>query len=211
MLGDQKCILRSVIDIFFRHLLIIIVTQFPYQEVRENTHIILHKKVYIYTHLYMYVCMYTYMHTYIHIYIYIYIHAYTYPYAYTCMCIYTCIYIHIHTYVYMYIHVCVCMCIYIYIYIHISSVQLLSHFWLFATSLTAARQASLYITNSQSLPKLMSIESVMPSDHLILFRPLLLPPSILPARGSFPMRQFFTSGSRSIGVSASASVLPMNI
>ena len=120
MLGDQKCILRSVIDIFFRHLLIIIVTQFPYQEVRENTHIILHKKVYIYTHLYMYVCMYTYMHTYIHIHIYIYIHAYTYPYAYTCMCIYTCIYIHIHTYVYMYIHVCVCACVYTYIYIYIS-------------------------------------------------------------------------------------------
>ena len=59
-----------------------------------------------------------------------------------------------------------------------SSVQLLSRVWLFETLWTAARQASLYITNSQSLPKLMSIESVMPSNHPILRRPLLLLPSI---------------------------------
>ena len=58
------------------------------------------------------------------------------------------------------------------------SVQLLSHVQLFATPWTAARQASLSITNSQSLLKLMSIESVMPSNHLILCRPLLFLPSI---------------------------------
>ena len=60
------------------------------------------------------------------------------------------------------------------------------------------------ITISQSLPKLMSIELVMPSSHLILCRPLLLPPSIFPASGSFQMSQLFTSGGQSIGVSASA-------
>ena len=63
----------------------------------------------------------------------------------------------------------------------ISSVQSLSHVWLFATPWAAACQASLSITNSQSLLKLMSIESVMPSNHLILCRPLLLPPSIIPS------------------------------
>ena len=62
-----------------------------------------------------------------------------------------------------------------------SSVQWLSRVWLFATPWTAACQASLSITDSQSLLKLMSIESVMPSNHLILCRPLLLPPSILPS------------------------------
>ena len=60
----------------------------------------------------------------------------------------------------------------------LSSVQSLSHVRLFVTPLTAARQASLSITNSQSPPKPMSIESVMPSYHLILCRPLLLLPSI---------------------------------
>ena len=54
----------------------------------------------------------------------------------------------------------------------------LNHVWLFATPRTAARQASLSITNSRSLLKLMSIESVMPSNHLILRHPLLLPPSV---------------------------------
>ena len=62
-----------------------------------------------------------------------------------------------------------------------SSVQSLSCVWLFATPWTAARQVSLSITNCQSLPKLMSIESVMPSNHLILCRPLLLLPSIFPS------------------------------
>ena len=60
-------------------------------------------------------------------------------------------------------------------------VQSLSRVWLFATPWTAARQASLSITNSQSLRKLMSIELVMPSNHLILCRPLLLLPSIFPS------------------------------
>ena len=62
-----------------------------------------------------------------------------------------------------------------------SSVQLLSHFWLFATPWTAARQGSLSITNSQGLLKLISIELVMPSNHLILCHPLLLLPSIFPS------------------------------
>ena len=62
-----------------------------------------------------------------------------------------------------------------------SSVQLLSHIWLFVTPWTAARQASLSITNSWSLLKLMSNESVMPFNHLILCRPFLLLPSIFPS------------------------------
>ena len=62
-----------------------------------------------------------------------------------------------------------------------SSVQSLSHVRLFATPWTAARQTSLSITSSQSLLKLMSIESVMPFNHLILCHPLLLPPSIFPS------------------------------
>ena len=62
-----------------------------------------------------------------------------------------------------------------------SSVQWLSPARLFVTPWTAARQASLSITNSRSLPKLMSIESVMPSNHLILCHPLLLLPSIFPS------------------------------
>ena len=65
--------------------------------------------------------------------------------------------------------------------VQFSSVQSLSRVRLFATPWTTARQASLSITNSQSLPKLMSIESVMPSSHLILCRPLLLLPQILPS------------------------------
>ena len=63
----------------------------------------------------------------------------------------------------------------------VSSVQSLSHVQLFATPRTAARQASLSIISSRSLLKLMSIESVMPSNHLILCRPLLLLPSIFPS------------------------------
>ena len=62
-----------------------------------------------------------------------------------------------------------------------SSVQLLSCVWLFTTPWTAARQASLSITNSWSPPKPMSIESVMPSNHLVLCRPLLLQPSVFPS------------------------------
>ena len=91
-----------------------------------------------------------------------------------------------------------------------SSVQSLGHVRLFATPWTAARQASLSITNSWSLPKLMSVESVMPSSHLTLCRPLLILPPTLPASESFPMSQLFTWGGQSTGVSASASFLPMN-
>ena len=61
------------------------------------------------------------------------------------------------------------------------TVQSLSRVWLFATPWTAAHQASLSITNSRSSPKLMSIESVMPSSHLILCCPLFLLPSIFPS------------------------------
>ena len=68
-------------------------------------------------------------------------------------------------------------------------VQLLSNFWLFATPWTAARQASLSIDNSRSLLKLISIESMMPSNHLILCCPLLLLPQSFPASGSFQMSQ----------------------
>ena len=63
----------------------------------------------------------------------------------------------------------------------VSAFQLLSHVRLFVTPWTAACQASLFITNSGSLLKLLSIESVMPSNHLILCRPLLLPSSIFPS------------------------------
>ena len=69
-------------------------------------------------------------------------------------------------------------------------------------------QASLSITSSQSLLKLMSIESVMPYNHLILCHPLSSFIQSLRASGSFPMSQFFTSGGQSTGVSASASFLP---
>ena len=90
-------------------------------------------------------------------------------------------------------------------------VQLLSRIWLFATPWTAAHQSSQSFTISQTLLKFMSIESVMPSNHLILCHPLLLLPQSLPASESFPMSQLFAWGGQSIGVSASASVLPMNI
>ena len=69
----------------------------------------------------------------------------------------------------------------IFIFPQLSSVQLLSRVRLFVTPWTAACQASLSIINSKSLLKLMPIESVMPSNHLILCRPLLLPPSISPS------------------------------
>ena len=71
-----------------------------------------------------------------------------------------------------------------------SSVQLLSHVLLLATLWITAHQASLSTTNSWSLLKLMSIESVMPSNHLILCRPLLLPPSIFPSIRVFSNESF---------------------
>ena len=86
-----------------------------------------------------------------------------------------------------------------------SSIQLLSRVWLFATPWTAARQSSLSITNSWSLLKLKSIASVMPFNHCILCL------QSFSASGSFPMCQFFALDGQSIGVSASSSVLPMNI
>ena len=69
----------------------------------------------------------------------------------------------------------------IYVNVLINSVKSLSRVWLFVTPWAAAHQASLSITNSRSLLKLMSIESVMPSNHLILCCPLLLPLSIFPS------------------------------
>ena len=91
------------------------------------------------------------------------------------------------------------------------SVQLLSHVWLFETSWIAAHQASLSITNSRSLLKLMSIESLMPSNNLILVIPFSSCLQSFPASGSFPMNQLFTSDGQSIGASPSASVLPVSI
>ena len=90
-----------------------------------------------------------------------------------------------------------------------SSVQLLSHIWLVAIRWTAVHQASLFITNSWSLLKLMSIESVMPSKHLIVCHPLLFHLQSFPASGSFLVSQLFTSDGRSIRGSASTSVLPV--
>ena len=91
-----------------------------------------------------------------------------------------------------------------------SSDRSLSHGLLFATPWTAARQDSLSITNSWSLPKHMSIELVMPSisSSVVPFSSHL---QSFPASGSFQMSQFFVSGDQNVGVSASAAVLPMNI
>ena len=93
----------------------------------------------------------------------------------------------------------------------VAVVQLLSLVKVFATPWTAGWQASLSITNSWSLIKLTSSESMVPSNHLILCRPFLLLPSIFPRVGAFPVCLPFASDDLSIGVSASASVLPMNI
>ena len=90
-------------------------------------------------------------------------------------------------------------------------VQLLSHVWLFEMLWIAACQTSLSFTISQSLLKLMSIESVMPSNHLILCRPVLLLPQSFPGSGSFPVDRPFASGGQSIGASASASLLPSDL
>ena len=92
----------------------------------------------------------------------------------------------------------------------VNSVQLLSHVQLFASPWIAACQASLSITSSQSLLKLMSIKSVMPFNTSLSVVPFSSCLQCFPASGCFLMIQFFTSGGQSIGVSASASVLPMN-
>ena len=93
----------------------------------------------------------------------------------------------------------------------VQSVQLLSHIRLFETQWTVAPQASLPITTSQSLLKLMSIESVMPSNISSSVIPFFSHLQSFPASGSFPMSQFFPSGGQSIGAWASVSVLLMNI
>ena len=104
---------------------------------------------------------------------------------------------------------------------YIAVVKLLRHVRLFATSWPAALQASLSFSVSRSLLRFMSIESVMPSKHLIFCHPLFLLPSIFPSisiilpsifpSSSHVMSRLFTSGGQSIGASASAAVLPMNI
>ena len=90
-------------------------------------------------------------------------------------------------------------------------VQLLSPVQLFATPWTVGCQASLSFTTSQSMLKLMSIESVMPSNRLILCCPLLLLPSMFPVSRSFQMSWLLASGGQIFAVSASASVLPRDI
>ena len=94
--------------------------------------------------------------------------------------------------------------------VQFSSLQSLSRVQLFVTPWITAHQASLSITNSWSLSKLMSIESVMSSNHLSLCCPLSSRLQSFPTSGSFQMSQLLASGGRSIGVSASTSVLPMN-
>ena len=92
--------------------------------------------------------------------------------------------------------------------VQFSSVQSLSRVRLFATPWITARQGSLSITNSWSSLRLMSIESVMPSSHLILWRPLLLLPPIPPSIRVFSNESLFAWGGQSTGVSALASFLP---
>ena len=90
-------------------------------------------------------------------------------------------------------------------------VQLPSFVQLFATAWTAACQASLFLTISQSLPRFMPIAFVMASSHLILWYHLLLFPQYFPASGTFPMSQLLASSDQNTGASTSASVLPMSI
>ena len=92
-----------------------------------------------------------------------------------------------------------------------NSVQSLSHVQLFVIPWTAACQASLSITNTWSLLKLMSIASVMPSNHLILCRPLLLPPSIFPSIRVFSSESVLHIRWPKYWSFSSASVPPMNI
>ena len=92
--------------------------------------------------------------------------------------------------------------------VQFNSVQSLSPVRLCATPWITARQASLSITISQSSLRLTSIESVMPSSHLVLCHPFSSCPQSLPASESFPMSQLFTWGGQSTGVSALALFLP---
>ena len=97
-----------------------------------------------------------------------------------------------------------------YNFIFDTSVQLLSRVWLSATLWVGAHQVSLSTTNSWSLLKLMSIEWMMPSNHLVLFHPFFSCLQSFPASGSFPMSHFFLSCGQSIGASAPAWILPMS-
>ena len=168
---------------------------------------------------------------YIYIYVYIYIHIHIHIHMYICTCTYTyayiCIHIYIHIYIYIYMY---SVFIYIFIYIgypfpnysaylqrtginwivSVVAVQLLSHVWLFATSWTAACQASLSITISRNLLKFISSQWCHPaiSSSVVPFSSC---PQSFPASGSFQMSQLFTSGGQSIGASASASDLPINL
>ena len=94
-------------------------------------------------------------------------------------------------------------------WIQFSSAQSLSHVWFFVTPWTAALQPFPSFTISWSLLRLMSVELLMPSNPLILCRPLPPCPQFFPTSGSFPVSQFFPSGGQNI--EASASVLPVNI
>ena len=114
------------------------------------------------------------LYIYLFIYIFSYINVILYIFSYIIYSFtFSCIYSFINIYIQLHINP--------YIYIQFSSVQSLSRVRPFETPWTAARQASLPITNTWSLLKLMSVTSVMPSNHLILYCPLLLPPSIFPS------------------------------
>ena len=107
--------------------------------------------------------------------------------------------------------VCLFLCCFDGCSIVVSSVQSLNHVWLFASPWTAARKASLSITNSQSLPNSCPLSRWCHpniSSSVVPFSSCL---QSFPASGSFQMTQFFASGGQRIGVSASTSVLPMNI
>ena len=108
----------------------------------------------------------------------------------------------------LYIWLSYCLCVYSFDF---PVVQSLSHTQLFETPWIAARQASLSITNSWSLLKLVSIVLVMPSSNLILCHPLLLLSSILPSIRFFLMSWLLASGEQSIGASTLALILSMNI
>ena len=106
------------------------------------------------------------------------------------------------------LYFCLCAIIILSWWLSVRSVQSLSHVWLFATLWIAARQASLSITNSRSSLRLMSIELVMPSSHLILCRPLLLLSPIPPSIRVFSNESTLRMRCLDIGVWALASFLP---